>query len=430
MFRYPCFAIKSYGKEKRYLCPPPHFLISGSEWKNDQNHFSQLDYNVLPQMQHRPTKVIGSSKIQETNSNVYRKIRDKDELKNDLVEANSASKYYCVIEIAGVDLQDSGFVELNDNMNGYATRVFIPDSKEDCQSILLNSLNSFSFSVTLLSSNFETPICSFNSGYIKLKSKALSYSKQAINSINDDMCLVSGATISLYSRVHAHKSNTRFLYTSGEKFVAHPLYWDSFAIHKVSEHSQEADFDSIDGPIFYGDYVKIVSTKTNISLPTAQILPVENTVNFEAKIVQYLSRCSFRFRYNPSKFLCISGQKDVVAEESLKQTSPSSSSVQNGKKANNVVDNGVREEAIWAITKIGVELFCFAELVKPIFVVSPFPKVEMISLQGPASNSTLKIIGNNLSPMLSVWLGTAFCITYFQTQDSLLAILPDLHSLA
>jgi len=390
VFRYPRFAIKSYGKEKRYLCPPPHLAIKGTGWDDDQiNNF----YEVLDK----------ASQTKEES-------QETEKLKGD----KTTSSYYSIITIPGLDLSESGNIEFDEKRNGYATRIFIPDNKDLDTSIILNSMNSFAFSLTLIHSS--VPICSFNSDYIKLKSKALSYTKQASNNASEDTCLTNGSSISLYSRIHSHKSNTRFLYIENSKFIAHPLYWESFIIYKVDENSQEADFEPIPGIINYGDYVKIVSTLYNMSLPCMQVFPVELKSVVESKPVQYLSRCSFRFKYNPSKFLSLETQRDLIAEEAIFES----------KKAGCY---HVKEEAIWTITKISSSLYSFIELVKPQYSISPFPVVESIDLHGSNNTYYLKIRGINFTSLLSIWLGSVECGTFFQSKESMLAVMPQFNDL-
>ena len=97
-----------------------------------------------------------------------------------------------------------------------------------------------------------------------------------------------------------------------------------------------------------------------------QIFPIELKSNIEMKPVQYLSRCSFRFRYNQTKFLCISSQKNVVGEEATVSTKKNTFKV--------------REEAIWTITKISSTLYSYFELEPSKFSISPFPYVQSITV--------------------------------------------------
>jgi len=418
LFRYPRFAIKSYGKEKRYLCPPPHIALHGNSWDESsvqQSDKMSLQENMIYNYDNLDAVPFGCSLANFSNGFLAENTEEKSAKYVKNYDENSVSsvnsperKLTAVISIPGIELSENSEIQLDESKSGYATRIFIPESRDVNKSIILNSLNAFSFSVSLLDESL--PICSFSTDFIKLKSKALSYSKQAINNSSEDMCLVSGSTISLYSRIHAHKSNTRFLYTEDEHFTAHPLYWDSFIIFKVPKECPESEFDVLDGVIYYGDYVKIVSTKHNISLPAMQIFPIELKSNIEMKPVQYLSRCSFRFRYNQTKFLCISSQKNVVGEEATVSTKKNTFKV--------------REEAIWTITKISSTLYSYFELEPSKFSISPFPYVQSITLNGSSTNMYLKLSGLNFSPLLTVWLGKFDCTTYFQCKQSLIAVFP------
>ncbi|MEN2500528.1 MAG: hypothetical protein MHMPM18_004684, partial [Marteilia pararefringens] len=71
VFRYPRFAIKSYGKEKRYLCPPPHISIYGLAWNDylsklhsslhlQNNGSHSAPFNIVNQFSAQNSHIVGN----------------------------------------------------------------------------------------------------------------------------------------------------------------------------------------------------------------------------------------------------------------------------------------------------------------------------------------------------------------------------------
>lgn len=126
IFRYPRFAIKSYGKEKRYLCPPPHLLMLGKAWDADfaeANHPDSgksssecckndetPDYNNYHQVSGDYSGSQGYN-YQDNNNNNSLGNGSHKILKNAIDQ-----RIYSVISIPGVDLLDSGNIEFDENV--------------------------------------------------------------------------------------------------------------------------------------------------------------------------------------------------------------------------------------------------------------------------------------------------------------------------
>ena len=108
VFKYPRFAIKSYGKEKRYLCPPPHLSMKGKGW--DEYLAFQQQNNQQQESTH-----FGSNghTVKDTNGH----ISDTDPMNDsERAQQQHQDQYYSIISIPGVDLSESGNIEFDENV--------------------------------------------------------------------------------------------------------------------------------------------------------------------------------------------------------------------------------------------------------------------------------------------------------------------------
>ncbi|KAM6947122.1 recombining binding protein suppressor of hairless-like protein [Lycodopsis pacificus] len=360
-------AQKSYGNEKRFFCPPPCVYISGDGWRVMQDRL----------------KAAG---------------RGGDSV--------SLLCGYMCLDSSAQSLADSfklAFDEQPDSrMFASAKSLFISDQDKRKHFCLL---------LRLFMGNRQE-VGSFQSRMIKVISKP-SQKRQSMK--NADLCISSCSRVALFNRLRSQTVSTRYLSVDRGAFIASARQWTAFTITLVGDQrADQGDFVQSEGFICYGCVVQLVCTESGAALPPMVIRKVnkQHAILDVDEPVSQLHKCSFQFRDRPQTYLCLSNDVIVLHQ--------APSSVQDPSRV--VLNDG----SCWTI--IGVETVEFTFVQPPSCIrtlVTPFPLITGLQVNGGGHVATLEVHGEHLSPHLKVWFGNSESETMFRSPKSLLCVVPD-----
>ncbi|XP_075939630.1 recombining binding protein suppressor of hairless-like protein [Anarhichas minor] len=360
-------AQKSYGNEKRFFCPPPCVYISGDGWRVMHDHL----------------KAAGRG-----GDSVYR-----------------LCGYMC-LDSSAQSLADSFKLAFNEQpdsrMFASAKSLFISDQDKRKHFCLLLRL--------FLGNRQE--VGSFQSRMIKVISKP-SQKRQSMK--NADLCISSCSRVALFNRLRSQTVSTRYLSVDRGAFIASARQWSAFTITLVGDQrADQGDFVRSEGFICYGCVVQLVCTESGAALPPMVIRKVnkQHAILDVDEPVSQLHKCAFQFRDDPQTYLCLSSDVIVLYQ------APSSA-----KDPSRVVLN---DGSCWTI--IGVEAVEFTFNQGPSCIqtlVTPFPVITGLEVNGGGHVATLEVHGEHLSPHLKVWFGNSESETMFRSPKSLLCVVPD-----
>ncbi|XP_041498720.1 recombining binding protein suppressor of hairless-like isoform X1 [Microtus oregoni] len=251
-------AQKSYGKEKRFFCPPPCVYLMGSGWKKKKE---QMERDGCSEQESQPCAYIG-------------------------------------IRHTGQEMQ---WLNLEGKNYSTAKTLYIPDS---------DKRKHFRLSVKMFYGNSDD-IGVFVSKWIKVISKP-SKKKQSLK--NADLCIASGTMVALFNRLRSQTVSTRYLHVEGEKFHASSQQWGAFHIHLLDDDESEGEeFTVRDGYIHYGQTVKLVCSVTGMALPRLIIRKVDKqTALLDAHgPVSQLHKCAFYLKDTEKMYLCLSQERII-----------------------------------------------------------------------------------------------------------------------
>ncbi|KAK0538177.1 hypothetical protein OC842_001359 [Tilletia horrida] len=304
---------KSYGTEKRFLCPPPLVMLSGSSWwtadpnklltpATDSDGSDKVDAPTRrSRMALLAPPTVSVKMLSESNtcegglqwaSSDGRLVESKDGLKNK-------------IPIAGRCL---------------ARQIYISEASDDKRKPVYATV-----SISMPGPEKPIELGTFSSGPIKVISKAFR-KRQGVR--NTDLSILHGSTVSLFHRLKSQTLSTRFLCVSGPptwikgsdgrpflkssianpqtpavdqnaSFIVKTASWDSFVIYAVDpsisseEASQQAPLNPrfppppasarplrVDGessvPILYNQPVVLQCINTGVTSPIMTIRAVES----------------------------------------------------------------------------------------------------------------------------------------------------------
>ncbi|KAJ1948528.1 hypothetical protein FBU59_001552, partial [Linderina macrospora] len=210
-------AQKSYGTEKRFLCPPPTILLFGDNW---QLPVSLPGDNGLLDLGSSPQHMSGRPRITvsvPTNENATAASSDSD-------EAYSGSSSG---EVRAAQIEWLGRPEPNPKAEPRTPREPVPEAgptrdgepetgRYVAKQLFINDVDEkrkkVAVKVRLHDQSGQVVLGSFDSKPIKVISKP---SKKRQSSKNTDLCIHHGSTISLFNRLRSQTVSTKYLGVSG-----------------------------------------------------------------------------------------------------------------------------------------------------------------------------------------------------------------------
>ncbi|KAI8142479.1 hypothetical protein BJV82DRAFT_579536 [Fennellomyces sp. T-0311] len=327
-------AQKSYGTEKRFLCPPPTTVVIGGT--------SPLNFRISA----------GGPKSQQTG----------------VLDRTSDNYFKCTSK--------------NLHINDLAEK-----RKQVTVTVDINRLGTF----------ISKPI--------KVISKPSKKKQSSVKHL--ELCIHHGSTIALFNRIRSQTVSTKYLGVNEPKttssgtlsYAARPSSWDPFVIWAV---------DGEPGPIHYNQHVTLQCMKTGVMSPVMVLRKgtLRQQSNELGDPVSQLHRVAFEVASNNNQYLaCIN---DTVLTAAL---------------------DPVSDTAIWTIIGTDCATFTFWTPNNTAAIVTPFPEVRSVA---PEGKDRLLLLGNQLSQLLTVWLGDVKCcsLSYSHSNDSIVCIIPPTDVLA
>jgi len=201
----------------------------------------------------------------------------------------------------------------------------------------------------------------------------------------------------------------------GTNFHASSQQWGSFTIHLVDDTEGESEeFTVREGYIQYGSTVKLVCSETGMALPRLVIRKVDKqTVMVDADDpVSQLHKVAFFMKETERMYLCLSQDRIIQFQATPCPTEPNREMINDG--------------ASWTIISTDRAEYTFYEGMGPVTVpVTPIPVVESLKLSGGGDLTMLEITGENFTPDLRVWFSEVEADTMYRSEDSIMAVIPD-----
>lgn len=366
-------AQKSYGQEKRFFCPPPCVYLQGNGWDR-----------------------LGEKLGEEYELNAFIGIGGDNEMQTPEFHSNKRFGLAKTLHINDKDTRKNFQLEC---------------------SVLYKS-SSASASIVDLGK--------FCSRKIRVISKP---SKKKQGAKNLDMCMYSSSRVALFNRLRSQTVSTRYLHVDGNgNFHASSTHWGAFIIHWVDENEDEGEeFNSQEGPVYYGHTIKLVCSVTGIALPQLIIRRVDKTtalLDNAHEPVSQLHKCAFQVKGTGKHYLCLNQDK-VELREALPED-------------HDTTKVALSDGAIWTIISTDQALFNFSVPSGPFSAVTPVPFVNRLHVikssesraqqngeeEAAENGAILELNGENFTPNLTVWFRHVPCETHCRAAEILTCIVP------
>ncbi|OBZ86907.1 Recombining binding protein suppressor of hairless-like protein [Choanephora cucurbitarum] len=273
-------AQKSYGTEKRFLCPPPTTVLIGTEWwtTSDTQPSNENEILTLPDGTHLfPPKLTISlsgetvqsghiewSTLSGTTVGQTGQHPTKTALTMHPSDHPSRFRSFADARNQSIDLYHNPTHELLRSGKAVSKHLFINDADEKRKRVeamirleLANGLQ-----LALLSKG------------IKVISKP-SKKRQSVK--NMDLCIHHGTTVSLFNRIRSQTVSTKYLGVSSEStetcFVARTTRWDPFVIWLV-DNEENHQMDILLGQQDYRDLPDSLPAPPAIAMKRQQMIPI------------------------------------------------------------------------------------------------------------------------------------------------------------
>ncbi|KAG0308712.1 hypothetical protein BGZ98_007080 [Dissophora globulifera] len=248
-------AQKSYGSEKRFLCPPPIVHIEG-----------QLDESGSG-MINRPQVIMSIICESGENSNVGQRSTLED-------DQSSTFRY---LYVSGTAKAKSFQLKLQVYGRSCLPNGFVPSDSSSSQAS----------ETTLSLSDLSEPIAEFDSQPIAIISKP---SKKTAKARNVSSCILAGSLVSLFNRINSQTVRTKYMSAQDGELCAKSSSWSAFTISIVangpscpapgrsgstkSHHRQPTHQNAT--PITYGSEIILTETTTGMKSDRLVVCKVEN----------------------------------------------------------------------------------------------------------------------------------------------------------
>ncbi|KAI8338191.1 beta-trefoil DNA-binding domain-containing protein [Chlamydoabsidia padenii] len=426
-------AQKSYGTEKRFLCPPPTTILSGPWRTTNSTTSSPTPTGIQPLLSIQ----ISGETTQQTGTLEW-------------------STPPTPVLPSTVTSYEGGFLHSSSSTIGkcVSKHLHINDADEKRKRVQVM--------VNIRLSNNEN-IGTFASKGIKVISKP-SKKRQSLKNI--DLCIHHGTTISLFNRIRSQTVSTKYLGVSSQPtssspssttasnccFVARMNTWDPFVIWIVdpqrttqpSETNNTTPHHYHPPPpamalghqgkeqlaVHYNQPIVLQCLTTGLVSPIMTIRKVDKgslaQIGSEAlgDPVSQLHKVAFEIQPTmassplPQRTIFLACLNDVVGRHKC-QTPPI-------QQQGEVFEQDVSDAAVWTI--VGTDMVRFTFAVPPPTTtgyylrpdIAPFPMVSSVS-QGDA---TLCLWGESFTPALTVYVGDLALATEFKSPEALVCVIP------
>lgn len=256
-------AQKSYGSEKRFLCPPPIVTIQAPQGDSQSALSSRPQVTMSVVCENENNSALGQrSTLEDNNTGAFRYLY--------VTGSAKAKSFQLKLQVYGQACLPNGFVSPDS-----------PDSEEG----VFNA------------SDLPEPYAVFDSAPIAIISKP---SKKTAKARNVSSCILAGSLVSLFNRINSQTVRTKYMSVQDGELCAKSSTWSSFSITIVSNgpsvnasgdnggnsasptrvgspkssHRQPAIQSSM--PITYGAEIILTETTTGLKSDRLIVCKVEN----------------------------------------------------------------------------------------------------------------------------------------------------------
>ncbi|KAI7818423.1 beta-trefoil DNA-binding domain-containing protein [Gamsiella multidivaricata] len=246
-------AQKSYGSEKRFLCPPPIVNIQAphGDSKSALSSKPQVTMSVVCESENNNS--LGQrSTLEDDHTGTFRYLY--------VTGSAKAKSFQLKLQVYGRACLPNGFIS-NDS---------IPSETEEG---VVNT------------ADLPEPYAVFDSAPIAIISKP---SKKTAKARNVSSCILAGSLVSLFNRINSQTVRTKYMSVQDGEFCAKSSTWSSFSVTIVSNgpsnparvgspkshHRQSAMQSS--SPITYGAEIILTETATGLQSDRLIVCKVEN----------------------------------------------------------------------------------------------------------------------------------------------------------
>ncbi|KAH9846813.1 hypothetical protein C2E23DRAFT_743129 [Lenzites betulinus] len=207
-------AQKSYGSEKRFLCPPPVVHIEGPVWQMKQQHLSMA---VVNEGGERTCELKAPMDHNLTSSFKFLHVTGSAKSKNFLLSLDIAEP--------------------------------APDGSDASERIW----------------------ASFDSAPVTIISKP---SKKTAKTRNISSCILAGGPVSLFNRINSQTVRTKYMTIEQNQLCASNVAWSAFAVNVVRPQGTEAPLGGPQ-PVTYGSEIVLADTVTGVQTAPLVIRKVD-----------------------------------------------------------------------------------------------------------------------------------------------------------
>ncbi|KAJ1802876.1 hypothetical protein LPJ56_006045, partial [Coemansia sp. RSA 2599] len=241
-------AQKSYGGEKRFLCPPPAVLMCGEGSSAKVAHGSAMVLSVVKEAGESPIVRCGEAR---PSSSAHAPL----ECQTSFNERNVA--LFKSLHVTGMQKAKSFRLRLDLLGGTTAAAAVAGAAASSAAAVAAAATNSGSTS---------TPYASLESGAVAIISKP---SKKTAKARNQSTCIRGGALVSLFNRINSQTFRTKYLNVDHHtnRWVAQSHNWSPFSVEIVGGAPGSA--------LYYGSEIVLIESHRNFRSPPMIICKVE-----------------------------------------------------------------------------------------------------------------------------------------------------------
>ncbi|KAG0348485.1 hypothetical protein BG004_005097 [Podila humilis] len=246
-------AQKSYGSEKRFLCPPPTVQIQ-APLDNSSSGLSskpQVTMSVICDSADSNSSLGQRSTLEDDHSSTFRYLY--------VTGTAKAKSFQLKLQVYGRACLPNGFV---------------PPEADDPQSALVHN-----------TADMPEPYAVFDSARIAIISKP---SKKTAKARNVSSCILAGSLVSLFNRINSQTVRTKYMSVQDGEFCAKSSTWSAFSVTILSNapacpsrfglqksHHRQSNLQ-VSSPIIYGAEIILTETATGVQSDRLIVCKVEN----------------------------------------------------------------------------------------------------------------------------------------------------------
>ncbi|KAG0363152.1 hypothetical protein BG005_002667 [Podila minutissima] len=246
-------AQKSYGSEKRFLCPPPtvHIQAPLDNSSSGLSNKPQVTMSVICDSADGNSTLGQRSTLEDDQSSTFRYLY--------VTGTAKAKSFQLKLQVYGRACLPNGFISTEG---------------DDLQSAMVHN-----------AADLPEPYAVFDSAPISIISKP---SKKTAKARNVSSCILAGSLVSLFNRINSQTVRTKYMSVQDGEFCAKNSTWSAFSVTIVSNgpscparlglqksHHRQSNSQA-SSPITYGAEIIFTETATGIQSDRLIVCKVEN----------------------------------------------------------------------------------------------------------------------------------------------------------